>query len=466
MNATRRQLIEQIQAANELLIRRARINFKTFVRYSQDDYDMQWFHSYICERLQLFVEGKVKKIMILMPPQHGKSQIASRLLPAFMLGLNPDLRIAITSYSDSIASGFNRAVQRYIDTEAYGRLFPKTKLNGSKIFRTNFDNVIRTDHKFEIVEAKGSLKAVGRGGSLTSEPVDIGIIDDLFKDRAEAKSMTVSQSAWEWYVDVFKTRLHNDSQQLIMNTRWAHNDLVGRLIDEEPGQWEIIKFPAIRTADVVEYDPRKEGDVLWHSRHNLESILSQKKLSQATFNSLYQQDPKPNTEILIFPDWVCIPSFDHTESINWGLDFGKTTGINALIRSAWADHETIDFDECCYAPNMPVSALVDVLKANGYREGEIVWCDHQPAKIQELRLAGIAAFPATKGPGSIDAGITYLKKFTCRYTARSTNLKYELNNYQWVTYGKIITNIPVDEDNHATDACRYSKFSTYVRGVQ
>lgn len=427
---------------------------------------MQWFHSFICDQLQLFSEGKIKKMMILMPPQNGKSELASRLLPAFMLGVNPDLRIAVTSYSDSIASGFNRSIQRYIDTDRYGKLFPDTKLNGSKIFRTNYDNFIRTDHKFEIVGKKGSLKSVGRGGSLTSEPVDIGIIDDLFKDRAEAKSMAISQSAWEWYVDVFKTRLHNDSQQLIMNTRWAENDLVGRLIEEETGQWVIIKFPAIRTADVVEYDPRTEGEPLWPSRHSLESVLGQKKLSQATFNSLYQQDPKPNTEILIFPNWISIPEWTNPETVTWGLDFGKTTGINALIRSAWADESTIDFDECCYAPKMPVSAIVEVLLANGYIEGQIVWCDHQPAKIQELRLAGIAAFPATKGPGSLDAGITYLKKFTCRYTARSVNLKYELNNYQWVVYGKIITNIPVDEDNHAADACRYSKYSQYVKGGQ
>jgi hypothetical protein len=464
MTATRRELIESIQAANELLIRRARTTFKTFVRYTKDDYDMQWFHFVICERLQAFVEGKIKKMMILMPPQHGKSELASRLLPAFMLGLNPDLRIAVTSYSDSIASGFNRSIQRYIDTEPYAKLFPNTKLNGSKIFRTNYDNFIRTDHKFEVVAKKGSLKSVGRGGSLTSEPVDIGIIDDLFKDRAEAKSMTISQSAWEWYVDVFKTRLHNDSQQLIMNTRWADNDLVGRLIEEEPGEWEIIKLPAIRTADVVSYDTRTEGDVLWPGRHSLENILGQKKLSQATFNSLYQQDPKPNTEILIFPNWICIPDWTPTSAISWGLDFGKTTGINALVRSFMPDEKTVDFDECCYAANMPVSAIVDCLRDNGYKEGELIWCDHQPAKIQELRLAGIAAFPATKGPGSIDAGIQYLKKFTCRYTQRSTNLKFELNNYQWVTYGKIITNVPVDEDNHLLDASRYARFSRYVRG--
>lgn len=460
----RSQLINSIQAANELLIRRARDTFKTYVRYIEPSYSMQWFHSYICDKMQLFAEGKIRKMMILMPPQHGKSQLASRLFPSFKLGTNPDIKIAIASYNDSIASGFNRSVQRYIDSTDYGRLFSETKLNYSKIFHTNYDNFSRTDHKFEIVGKKGSLRTVGRGGSLTSETVDIGIIDDLFKDREEARSPTVSEKAWEWYVDVFKTRLHNDSQQLIMNTRWSESDLVGRILEEEAEEWEVIKFPAIRTGDKIDYDQRLEDEALWPAKHSYESIMSQKKLSQATFNSLYQQDPKPNSEILIFPNWSSIPAWDPKNTISWGLDFGKTTGINALVRSSYFDETTIDFDECCYSPNMPVSAIVEVLKENGYQEGQLVWCDHQPAKIYELRLARISAFPAHKGPGSIDAGIQFLNKFNCRYTERSKNFKFELNNYQWIVYGKIITNIPLDENNHLCDAARYSTFSKYITG--
>lgn len=411
--------------------------------------------------------------MILMPPQHGKSELATRLFPAFVLGNNPDKKIAIASYSDTMASGFNRAIQRNIDTHSYHKLFPETKLNNSKITGIKTDNYSRTEHLFELVGKKGSVRSVGRGGSLTGNPVDIGIIDDLYKDRTEARSMTVSEAAWQWYLDVFKTRLHNDSQQLIMNTRWDENDLCGRLLTEQPGQWEVIKFPAIKTQDVNDYDCRKEGAVLWESKHSLAKVLEQKKLSQVSFNSLYQQDPKPNTEILIFtnwieiPDWPTVPGKDGQpvpmETSSWGLDFGKTTGINALIRFA-LNGEDAYFDEYLYESGIPAETIAkQMLEVYGYKSGTVVYCDHMPTKIATLRSKGIAAQLALKGDGSIDDGIQKLKKLNCHYTKRSVNLKNELNTYQWVTYGKVITNIPVDEFNHAIDACRYAYYSKFFR---
>lgn len=460
----RDRLIQAIEAAQTLLIRKGRLNFKIFVKYLKEDYDMQWFHAYICAKLNDFAEGRIKKLMILLPPQHGKSELATRLFPPYLLGRNPDLKVAIASYADNIASGFNRSIQRNIDNEAYGQVFPDTKLNYSKIFATNYDNYSRTEHKFEIVKKKGSLKTVGRGGPLTSEPVDIGIIDDLYKDREEAKSMVVSESCWNWYVDVFRTRLHNDSQQLIMNTRWDENDLAGRLLVEEPGEWEVIKFPAIRTEDVNDYDPRQPGEALWPGKHSLEKVLSQKKLSQVSYNSLYQQDPKPNTDILVYTNWVSIPQWpDNIESVTWGLDFGKSVGINALVKAAVVG-DNIYFKECLYASGIPMREIKKVLEENGYKEGQIVYCDHMPGKIAELRTIHVTAFPALKGDGSIDAGITKLKEYNCHYTVESINLKMELNNYQWVCYGKIITNEPVDEFNHLLDACRYAIYSRYFRG--
>jgi hypothetical protein len=460
----RKQIIEAIKAAQELLTRQSRGEFKKFVKYIKPDYEMQWFHAYICAKLNQFAKGEVKKLMILLPPQHGKTELATRLFPPYLLGQKPDLKIAIASYGDSTASGFNRAIQRNIDNEAYNQVFPDTKLNYSKIFGTNYDNYSRTEHKFEIVQRKGSLKTVGRGGPLTSEPVDIGIIDDLYKDRDEAKSPTISESAWNWYVDVFRTRLHNGSQQLIMNTRWDENDLCGRLLIEEPGEWEVIKFPAIRTEDINDYDTRQPGEALWPDKHSLEKILSQKKLSQVSYNSLYQQDPKPNTDVLVYSDWISIPQWpEEIESVTWGLDFGKTIGINALVKASTVGDNAY-FKECLYASGVPMREIKNALAENGYKEGQIVYCDHMPGKIAELRMLGVSAFPALKGEGSIDAGITKLKEFTCHYTADSVNLKMELNNYQWVCYGKIITNVPVDEYNHILDACRYSVYSRYFRG--
>lgn len=472
-NLSRQELIASIAAANELLIRKARVSFKAFVKYTKEDYDMQWFHAVICEKLDQFERGEIKKLMILVPPQHGKSELATRLFPAYKLGKNPDTKIAIASYSDTMASGFNRAVQRNIDTEKYHKLFPETKLNNSKITGTNSDNYSRTEHLFELVGKKGGIRSVGRGGSLTGNPVDLGIIDDLYKDRSEARSMAISEQTWQWYVDVFLTRLHNDSQQLVMATRWDENDLAGRLLVDQPKDWVVIKLPAIKTQDINDYDPRPEGEVLWPGKHSLAKIMDQKALSQVSFNSLYQQDPKPNTEILIFTEWIEIPDWPTLPGVDgqpvpmatdsWGLDFGKTTGINALIRFALNGTDAY-FDENLYEAGIPAESIAKVMNEEyGYKKGTPVYCDHLPTKIATLRVKGIDAVLAQKGDGSIDDGIQKLKKLTCYYTKRSVNLKKELNTYQWVTYGKVVTNIPVDEFNHAIDACRYAYYSKFFR---
>ncbi len=226
----------------------------------------------------------------------------------------------------------------------------------------------------------------------------------------------------------------------------------------------MIKFPAIRTEDINEYDIRHEGEALWPEKHSLEKILSQKKLSQVSYNSLYQQDPKPNTDILVYTNWISIPSWPQTaEMVTWGLDFGKSVGINALVKCTITG-DNIYFKECCYASGLPMKEIKKILDDNGYTEGQIVYCDHMPGKINELRMLRVSAFPAIKGDGSIDAGITKLKEYTCHYTSDSVNLKMELNNYQWVCYGKIITNQPVDEFNHLLDACRYAVYSRYFKG--
>jgi hypothetical protein len=466
--AARDHIIQSILAAQELLSRQAQSAFKKFVRYIKSDYEMQWFHALICDKLDDFAAKKIQNMMIFMPPQHGKTELATRLFPPFLFGGCPDLKIAIASYSDSMASGFNRAIQRYIDNEAYAKVFPDTKLNGSQIFKTNYTNYSRTEHLFEIVNKKGSLRTVGRGGSLTGNPVDIGIIDDLYKDRTEARSMSISQFTYDWYVDVFKTRLHNNSQQLIMNTRWDENDLAGRLLKEQPDKWTVICFPAIKTLDINDYDIRQPGEVLWPSRHSLEKILEQKSLSEVSFNSLYQQDPKPDTKLIIYHDWIEVPEWPKDLAVDtYGLDFGKTTGINALVKHAAdgynaAGKPKVYYEELCYESGLSGKAIADILKADGYK-GQVVYCDHMPTKIAELRRHGISAFEAVKGAGSIDAGIVMLKGCEVHYTSRSTNLKMEKNNYQWVSYGSVITNIPVDEFNHALDGCRYARYSKYFR---
>lgn len=234
--------------------------------------------------------------MVFMPPQHGKSELVSRQLPAYILGKDPKAKIIVASYSASLSSSFNRDCQRIIDSPAYAQVFPDTKLSSSNVV-TMAGNWLRNSEIFEVVGQGGFLKSVGVGGSLTGTPADYAIIDDPVKDSIEAMSPTYQQRNWDWYNDVFYTRIHNDTRILITQTRWDVNDLSGKLLDrmEESGgeQWTVLCIPAVKIADGDPEDPRNMGDALWPARHSLEKLHQIRNQSIRTFEALYQQNPKP-----------------------------------------------------------------------------------------------------------------------------------------------------------------------------
>lgn len=251
------------------------------------------------------VEGGIYLVGDTFIPTHN-SEGSSRKLPAFMLGLNPDRKICIGSYAATIARDFNRDVQRIIDTPRYRELFPGTYLNGSNVV-TMANTYLRNSDVIEMVGRKGSLRVVGRGGSLTSKTVDVSILDDVYKDYAEGNSPIVRAAAWKWYTTVVRTRLHNDSQELIVFTRWHDDDLIGRieksgetiidvkcwadLEDVTPGAWVRINFEGLKTGEPTEIDPREPGAALWESRHSKQKLEAQKALDPVQFQCLYQGNP-------------------------------------------------------------------------------------------------------------------------------------------------------------------------------
>lgn len=291
---------------SEIVKQAARKRLINFARYMQPDLILEPFHVVYYSVLDMFAHGKIKKLIIQQPPQHGKSEGSSRKLPAFMEGLNPDLKICIGSYAATIARDFNRDVQRIIDTPQYRELFPETYLNGSNVV-TLANTYLRNSDVIEMVGRKGSLRVVGRGGSLTSKTVDVSILDDVYKDYSEGNSPIIREAAWKWYTTVVRTRLHNQSQELIVFTRWHDDDLIGRIeksgeviIDAKrwedfenvpPGAWVRINFEALKEGEPTELDPREKGEALWESRHSKIKLEGQKALDAVQFNCLYQGNP-------------------------------------------------------------------------------------------------------------------------------------------------------------------------------
>ena len=290
-------------------------NLLSFTRYTLPSFIPAPFHVAYYEVLTRFAMGEIKKLMITMPPQHGKSEGATRRLPAFVLGQDPDKRIAIVSYNATKARKFNRELQRIMDDDRYYELFPQTLLAGQASYEEQGKrsrNYARNADECEIVGYQGSFKTIGVGGSLTGEPVDMLIMDDLYKDAASAWSPVIRQNVADWYDTVASTRLHNDSQQLMVFTRWHMEDLAGRLLEQEgvydpidnPQGWMLISFPAIQNKPPNELDPRAEGEPLWPERHSLTKLLEIKERTPTVFESMYQQNPQPS-QGLMYEEFTC-----------------------------------------------------------------------------------------------------------------------------------------------------------------
>ena len=290
-------------------------NLLSFTRHTLPSFAPAPFHLAYYEVLTRFAMGEIKKLMITMPPQHGKSEGATRRLPAFVLGQDPDKRIAIVSYNAIKARKFNRELQRIMDDDRYYELFPQTLLAGQASYQEQgrrSRNYARNSDECEIVGYQGSFKTIGVGGSLTGEPVDMLIMDDLYKDASSAWSPVIRQNVADWYDTVASTRLHNDSQQLLVFTRWHMEDLAGRLLEQEgiydpienPQGWLLVSFPAIQNRPPSEQDPRAEGEPLWPERHSLEKLLEIKGRSPTVFESLYQQNPQPS-QGLMYEEFTC-----------------------------------------------------------------------------------------------------------------------------------------------------------------
>lgn len=288
---TRAEKIEELKVRDEQQKREARCSLLPFIEYTYQggNYSAQWFHRQLCLKIDDFVSGKITRLMVSMPPQHGKSEISTRNLAAYLLGINPDLQIGIISYNQTVASKFGKDIQRIMKSREYRKLFPHVDLRQAK---GEYD---QNKLEFEVPHHRGRCILVGVGGSLTGRRIDVLLIDDVYKEAQDAWSPVGRQRVQNYYETVAETRIHNNSKILIVFTRWHEDDLAGYILKHEPEEWDKISYEAIRTDKPNPTDPRKVGEALWESRHSKERLLRIKKKNVTVFESLYQQDPKPKT---------------------------------------------------------------------------------------------------------------------------------------------------------------------------
>lgn len=335
----------RLPTIQEIRLAKARKGLSYFTLHTKPDYLLGWVHKEICDELDRFLQDvadkKSPRLIITMPPRSGKSELVSRRFPAFALGRNPDLQIIATSYSSDLSQRFNRDVQRVIYDEQYFELFPKTKLNNSRVRTDSRGSYIRTSDLFEIVGHAGAYRSCGVGGGITGQGADILIIDDPIKDRAQAASKTIRDSIWDWYTSTAYTRLSPGGGVIVMATRWHTDDLIGRLIQRmgEGDTFRIVNYPAIAEHDELH---RKAGEALHPERYPLSTLLQiQKTIGSRDWEALYQQHPVPDGGALFKLEWFrrwtatsLPPEFDHT-LMSWDMTFKDSKNSDYVVGQVW-----------------------------------------------------------------------------------------------------------------------------------
>ena len=280
-------------------VHKARHDLIEFARFMKPDpdhpedvsrslYHVAKHHMAIAAALEQVEAGKIRRLIINVPPRHGKSELSSRLFPAWFMGRHPEQSLILATYADKLSWDFGREVSGYIEDKLYGQVFPKFSLRTASVDR------------LESMQG-GKVFFVGRGSAITGRGGVGLLIDDPIKDRVEADSAVTREKLWNWFNQVARTRLLSQNGWIvIIQTRWSEDDLVGRLTDPmnpsysaiEGPKWKIIDLPAI--AGDHDRLGRKEGEALWPERFPVSYLEEMRAVDPRGFQALYQGSPTPD----------------------------------------------------------------------------------------------------------------------------------------------------------------------------
>jgi len=261
-------------------------NFIDYCVIVDKNYEVSWHHRVIAEALQETYEKITRnervRIILELPPRHGKSDETSIKFPSWVLGKDPSLPIILASYSQDLATDFGQSTRDLMNSQNYQAVF-NTRLRADSQAKSRW-----------LTESKGGYTAVGIGGPVTGRGFKLGIIDDPLKNRQDADSEVIRESQWKWYKSTFLTREEGNGALIVIATRWHDDDLIGKILKDAEAngrldEWIIIKLPAIAEEDE---ENRKKGEALWPAKYPLEILERRKEdLGPYEFSALYQQNP-------------------------------------------------------------------------------------------------------------------------------------------------------------------------------
>lgn len=245
---------------------------------------------YINNYLIDIVEKGNQRIIVTLPPRHGKSELISKYFPLWFLGRCPDKNVILASFSKSLAVDKSRTARD---------MFSEF---GPRFFKLQLAKGYATASEWGIQSKNGKMFATGLHGQITGKGADVFIIDDPIKDSSEAYSPVIRSKIWDWYESTAFTRLAPNASIIIVMTRWHNDDLVGRLLENDSDEWTVINLPAIaQENDIL---GRKPGEALWPDEWPIEKLLKiQKGMSEYWFTALYQQKPISGSFTIFNPSW-------------------------------------------------------------------------------------------------------------------------------------------------------------------
>ncbi len=329
----------------------ARRKLLYFILYTYPEYKVNWHHKLICDFVDDWLAGKINRLLIFAPPQHGKSLIISERLPAFILGKESTAKIIAVSYGQKLVNRMSRRARECVQGKLFSNIFPGVKISSER----------GAVEEWETTDG-GYYNCAGAGGGITGFGFDYGIIDDPLKGREAAESEAIREGINEWYKSDFYTRKQPNAKILIIQTRWHQDDLAGSLLaaakhDKDADKWKIINLTAILDKKTDTEDPREIGEVLWPSRYSLEEYKAIKiTLGTYDWESLYQQRPQPPGGGKIKRHWFKVvdkapedlswvrfwdlavstkTSADYTASIVGATDDEGNFFLKDLIRGRW-----------------------------------------------------------------------------------------------------------------------------------
>ena len=283
-----REILALKQAQININLReKAQNEFMPFAHHVYENFIEGYHHRVIAKKLELVAQGKLKRLIINMPPRHSKSEFASYLMPAWFLGRNPKLKIIQATHNTELAVRFGRKVRDLLDDPAYKEIFPKTGLKEDSKSAGRWSTSVG-----------GEYFAAGVGAAVTGRGADLFIIDDPHSEQ-DALSETAFDHAYEWYTSGPRQRLQPGGSIILVMTRWGKKDLTGRLLAAQGGdamsdQWEVVEFPAILPSDKA----------LWPEFWEKDALLSIKaSLPVAKWSAQWQQQPTSAESAIVKREW-------------------------------------------------------------------------------------------------------------------------------------------------------------------